>query len=58
MTATRSIGASRTYWITDKGRAAIDEERCRCRIVIEGLLWVCQECGTIYGRFEQLVGAR
>jgi hypothetical protein len=43
------------YVITPKGRADLRElPDCECRLSIDGLLWVCQGCDTVYAHWQNL----
>jgi hypothetical protein len=42
------------WTITPRGRRDLDElPTCLCRIRLEGLIFECPECGTIYGSMRE-----
>jgi hypothetical protein len=45
-----SVSASGRYVITEQGRLdLLQVPTCHCDPKLEGLLFMCQECGTVYG---------
>lgn len=55
MRDTCSVVASCGYVLTPAGREALrSPERCECRPRVEGGLFVCDECGTVYAVLRQL----
>jgi hypothetical protein len=54
MSAVVSVPAKSGYLITQKGIDALgDPLTCQCRPVLQGLLFICPECQTVYWRFVQ-----
>jgi len=52
--STLSIVRARQGWfITQKGIEALaDPRRCECQPVLEGLLFKCQLCGTVWWKYS------
>lgn len=50
-----SVAQAVRFVLTEAGREALrDAETCHCTITFAGLLLVCEECGTVYGHFNQM----
>lgn len=53
VTTKRSVPAEDRWVLTSGGVLALQEsELCICDIRIQGILFACPHCGTIYGTFK------
>jgi hypothetical protein len=48
-----SVARGCGYFVTPEGHAdLISADTCECRPVIDGGLYVCHECGTVWGKLR------
>jgi len=50
----RTVPQGERWTITEKGRKAADETLyCVCDVRLNGILFTCPDCGTVYGSMRE-----
>lgn len=54
MTDNRTVPKPARFIVTEKGRLErLTLETCHCQAKLEGLVFACPECGTVFGFFRE-----